>query len=51
MFLFIDLENFFKLKDQLTECSYHITYSFQSESILYSCLNVKELLVRNSQDI
>ena len=25
-------------------CSYHATYAFQSESTLYSCLNVKELL-------
>ena len=27
-----------------TVCSYHITYTFQSESTLYSYLNVKELL-------
>ena len=27
-----------------TVCSYHVTYTFQSESTLYSCLNVKELL-------
>ena len=27
-----------------TVCSYHVTYAFQSESTLYSCLNVKELL-------
>ena len=25
-------------------CSYHIMYAFQSESTLYSCLNVKKLL-------
>ena len=25
-------------------CSYHVTYAFQSESTLYICLNVKELL-------
>ena len=31
----------------LTVCSYHVTYEFQSESTLYSCLNVKELLARN----
>ena len=31
----------------LTVCSYHVTYAFQSESTLYSCLNVKELLARN----
>ena len=35
----------------LTECSYHFTYTFQSESTLYSCLNVKELLARNRRDI
>ena len=30
---------------------YHVTYAFQSESTLYSCLNVKELPARNSCDI
>ena len=35
----------------LTESSYHVTYAFQSESILYVCLNVKELLARNSRNI
>ena len=25
----------------LTVCFYHVTYAFQSESTLYSCLNVK----------
>ena len=29
----------------LTVCSCHVTYMFQSESTLYSCLNVKELLL------
>ena len=28
----------------LTICSCHVTYVFESESTLYSCLNVKELL-------
>ena len=28
----------------LTVCFYYVTYAFQSESILNSCLNVKELL-------
>ena len=27
----------------MTVCYYHVTYAFQSESTLYSCLNVKEL--------
>ena len=35
----------------LTVCSYHVTYAFQSESILYSCLNVKELLARSRHEI
>ena len=30
----------------LTVCSCHATYLFQSESTLYSCLNVKELLLK-----
>ena len=32
-------------------CSYHVTYAFQSESTLYSCLNVKELLARSRREI
>ena len=28
----------------LAVCFYHVTYAFQSEYTLYSCLNVKELL-------
>ena len=35
----------------LTVCYYHVTYAFQSESILYSCLNAKKLLARNRRDI
>ena len=35
----------------LTISSYHVTYAFQSESKLYSCLNVKELLARNRCEI
>ena len=35
----------------LTVCSCHVTYVFQSESTLYSCLNVKELLARNRREI
>ena len=33
----------------LTVRSCHATYAFQSESTLYSCLNVNELLARNSE--
>ena len=29
----------------------HVTYAFQSESTLYSCLNVKELLARSRREI
>ena len=35
----------------LTVCYYHVTYAFQSESTLYSCLNVKELLARSRREI
>ena len=35
----------------LTVCSCHVTYAFQSESTLYSCLNVKELLARRRCEI
>ena len=35
----------------LTVCSYYITYAFQSESTLYSCLNIKELLARSMREI
>ena len=31
----------------LTVCSYHVKYAFQSESTLYNCMNIKELLARN----
>ena len=34
-----------------TVCSCHVTYAFQSESTLYGCLNVKELLARSSRKI
>ena len=35
----------------MTVCSYHVMYAFQSDSALYSCLNVKELLARNRREI
>ena len=35
----------------LTVCSCHVTYAFQSESTLYSCLNVKELLTLSRRKI
>ena len=35
----------------LSVCFYHVMCTFQSESTLYSCLNVKELFTRNRRDI
>ena len=35
---------------QVTVCSYHVTYAFQSESTLYSCLNVKKPLARTRSE-
>ena len=32
-------------------CTYHVTYAFQSECTLYSCLDVKELLSRRTGKI
>ena len=32
-------------------CFYHVTYEFESESTLYSCLNIKELLARSRRHI
>ena len=41
----------FRQSISLTVCSYHVTYAFQSESKLYSCLNVKELFAQNRRKI
>ena len=35
----------------LSVSSYHVTYVFQSESALYSCLNVKKTLARSRLEI
>ena len=43
--------NQIKYRTYLIVCSYHVTYTFQSESILYGCLNFKELLARNTRDM
>ena len=40
-----------EIKVVLTVCFYHVTYEFESESTLYSCLNVKELLARSGRHI
>ena len=37
--------------DEIIVCSCHVTYAFQSESTLCSCLNVKELLARSRREI
>ena len=43
--------NLVKKTEYLTVCSYHVMYACQSESTLYICLNVKELLAQNRSDI
>ena len=35
----------------LIVCFYHVTYEFESESTLYNCLNVKELLAPSKRHI
>ena len=35
----------------MTVCSFHVTYALQSETTLYSCLNVKEVLTRSRHEI
>ena len=35
----------------LIVCSCHVTYTFQIESTLHICLNVKELLARSRREI
>ena len=39
------------VNDKNQSVCYHVTYAFQSESTLYSCLNVKELLAGNRRII
>ena len=43
--MFVNWNEIIKVK--LTVCSYHVTYAFQGESTIYSCVNVKGLLARN----
>ena len=47
----LGLLNSHRTHEGLTLCSCHVTYAFQSESTLYSCLNVKEFLARNRREI
>ena len=42
---------FFEITLNFIVCSYHVTYAFQSESKLYSYLNVKELLAPSRSKI
>ena len=44
-------ENFIFCTVIQTVCYYHVTYKFQSESTLCSCLNDKELLARKRRHI
>ena len=48
---FVVLHPFLRRPQILTVCSYHVTYAFQSESTLSSCLNVKELLAQSRREI
>ena len=42
----------FEIKEtHYTVCSCYVTYAFQSESTLYSCLSVKEFLTRKKRKI
>ena len=45
------LQNVFFTNNNDTVSSYHVTYAFQSESTLYICLNVKELLAQSRHEI
>ena len=42
---------FYDLTKNWIVCYYDVTYSFKSESTLYSFLNIKKLLARNLRDI
>ena len=41
----------FNENNEMSVCSCHVTYAFESESTFYSCLNVKELLARSRREI
>ena len=44
-----ELSNMLQIKKIMT-VFLHVMYTFQSESTLYSCMNVKDLLARNRRD-
>ena len=45
----IDLSCGYLSVGTLTVFSFHVTYLFQGESTLASCLNVKELIAQNKE--
>ena len=47
----IDNKLNFNLHITNTACFYHVTYTFQSESTIYSCLRLKGILPRNRWNI
>ena len=47
----LEMEGEVRIIPQITVCSCHVTYGFQSESTLNSCLNVKERLARSRREI
>ena len=47
----LEYTQIWKIPFILTVYSCHVTYTFQSESTLYSCLNVKELLAQSRREI
>ena len=47
LIIFVWFTRFF----QMTVCSCHATYAYQTESTLYSCLNVKEPLARSKYKV
>ena len=51
LIIIINLREKSKHKPNLTVCSYHVTYAFQSEFTLFNCLNVKQLLARSRRKI
>ena len=51
LIIIINLREKSKHKPNLTVCSYHVTYAFQSEFTLFNCLNVKQLLARSRSEI
>ena len=45
------LQRFIRIYKKMTVCSCYVTYAFQSESTVYSFLNVKKLLARNRRKV